>query len=263
MGDQMLKIKDFADMKVFEQLLADWADATGLATVAIDADGTYISECYNFTEFCINLTRGTTEGKKRCEKCDQEGKGVYNCHAGLIDFSIDLVVNDEKVGAVIGGQVLPKTPDENEFRQVAREIGIDEDTYINALEKVNVKTESSINASARLLGDTLNNFLNFSYYMKYSGSLLENMTSGVAECEELIKRIQGMTKSLNSIQSKQNILALNASIEAARAGDAGKGFAVVAKEVGNLSQQSKELNEQISTTVLGISNAVKSMTGNN
>lgn len=259
----MLKIKDFADMKQFEALMANWAQATGLATVAIDAEGNYISGTYNFTDFCINLTRGSDEGKRRCEKCDRDGKGVYSCHAGLIDFSIDLVVNGEKVGAVIGGQVLPKEPDEAEFRSVAREIGVDEDMYIRALQKVTVKNEDAIKASANLLGDTMNNFLNYSYYMKYSGNLITNMSSGVAECEKQVNSIQEMIKELNSIQSKQNILALNASIEAARAGDAGKGFTVVAKEVGNLSQQSKELNEKISTTVLNISNTVREMAGNN
>lgn len=255
----MIKINEFADMKKFEQIMSDWAEATGLATVAVDAGGEYISDCYNFTDFCINLTRGSEEGRRRCEKCDRTGKGVYNCHAGLIDFSIDLIVADEKVGAVIGGQVLPKEPDEEQFREVAREIGVNEDLYIRELRKVNVKTEESIKASAALLGETLNNFLNFEYYVKSNGAMIESMSSGIAECERLVGNIQDMTKELNSIQSRQNILALNASIEAARAGEAGKGFAVVAKEVGNLSQQSKRLNEEISQTIVGISKAVHSM----
>lgn len=36
--------------------------STGLATVAVGADGKYISACYNFTDFCIKLTRGSAEG---------------------------------------------------------------------------------------------------------------------------------------------------------------------------------------------------------
>ena len=255
----MIRIQDFADMKKFEEIMSNWAIATGLATVAVDANGEYISENYNFTDFCMRYTRGCQEGKRRCEKCDKEGKGVYNCHAGLVDFSIDLVVNDEKIGAVIGGQVLPSQPDEDKFRKVADEIGVDPDLYVRALEKVPVRSEAAIQASATLLGDTLNNFLNYEYHKKYNGSLISSMNDGVAECERLVNIIQDKTKNLNSIQARQNILALNASIEAARAGDAGKGFAVVAKEVGTLSQQSKNLNEEISKTVLDISNAVHGM----
>ena len=56
-----MKIQDFTDMKAFEDIMATWAKATGLATVAVGADGEYISDCYNFTDFCIKYTRGTKE----------------------------------------------------------------------------------------------------------------------------------------------------------------------------------------------------------
>ena len=69
-----MKIQDFCDMNKFEQIMSNWAKSTGLATVAVGSDGKYISDCYNFTEFCIDLTRGCPEGKKRCEKCDREGQ---------------------------------------------------------------------------------------------------------------------------------------------------------------------------------------------
>lgn len=255
-----MKIQDFTDMEKFEHIMENWAKATGLATVAVGSDGKYISECYNFTDFCIKLTRGSEEGRRRCEQCDREGNGVYRCHAGLIDFGIDLVVNGEKVGSVIGGQVLPENPDENKFAKVAREIGVDEDAYLKALDKVNVRTEEAINASANLLGDALNNFINSEYNSKFNGQLIERLSTGVSECENLVKDIQQNTADLNRIQQRQNILALNASIEAARAGDAGKGFAVVAKEVGNLSVESRQLNEQITKTIDNISKVVHNMT---
>ena len=92
-----MKIQDFADMEKFESIMSDWAVATGLATVAVGADGKYISECYNFTDFCIKLTRGSKEGCRRCEKCDAEGQGVYHCHAGLVDFGIPLKLSDGTV----------------------------------------------------------------------------------------------------------------------------------------------------------------------
>ena len=72
-----MRIQDFTDMKQFEHIMANWAAATGLATVAVDKDGNYISECHNFTDFCMKLTRGSKEGCARCEKCDREGKEVY------------------------------------------------------------------------------------------------------------------------------------------------------------------------------------------
>lgn len=255
----IMQIQDFTNMEKFEQIMSNWAIATGLATVAVGADGKYISKCYNFTDFCIKYTRGSKEGLKRCEKCDQEGNGIYHCHAGLIDFGIDLVVNGEKVGSVIGGQVLPEHPDEEKFRAVAKEIHVNEDEYIEALNKVNVRTEEAIRASATLLGEVLNNYINSEYNAKYNGVLIENLSSGITECEKLVNNIRRSTIQLNGIQSKQNILALNASIEAARAGDAGRGFAVVASQVEKLSKDSKVLNSSISETVENISEVVHNM----
>lgn len=254
-----MDIRDFTDMSKFESIMANWAQATGLATVAVGADGKYISECYNFTDFCIKLTRGSAEGRARCEKCDREGQGVYSCHAGLIDFAIPLEVDGQKVGSVIGGQVLPEKPDEAAFRKVAQEIGVNEDQYIKALQKVNVRTESAIKASAELLGQVLNNFINTEYTRKKNGVIIDKLEQGVEETHKLVEKITSKTSELKALQNKQKILALNASIEAARAGERGAGFAVVAKEVGKLSEQSTVVNREIEEIVEKISDAVEKM----
>lgn len=254
-----MDIKEFTDMEEFERIMSNWAKATGLATVAVGADGKYISECYNFTDFCIKLTRGSKEGCARCEKCDREGQGVYHCHAGLIDFGIPLEVEGVKVGSVIGGQVLPEKPDEAKFRQVAREIGVNEDQYIEALQKVNVRTEEAIHASAGLLGQVLNHFINSEYAKKKNGVIINKLSSGVSATHELVEQITMKTTELKALQNKQKILALNASIEAARAGEKGAGFAVVAKEVGKLSEQSTLVNKEVEDIVQKIADAVEAM----
>lgn len=254
-----LRIKSFADMQQFEKIMMNWAKATGLATVAVGSDGRYISDCYNFTDFCIKYTRGSREGCRRCEHCDRTGKGVYYCHAGLIDFSIDLVVNGQKLGAIIGGQVLPDNPDEEKFRKVAREIDVDEDEYIEALKNVNVRSEEVINASAELLGDMLNSFINAEYNAKHNTILIKKLTEGVEECESCVNKITRCTRELDGLQRRQQILALNARIEAARVGDAGRGFAVVADNVGSLSVEYNKLSADISKNVTEIEQVVKNM----
>ena len=219
-----MKIQDFCDMNKFEQIMKNWANSTGLATVAVGADGKYISDCYNFTEFCIDLTRGSAEGKKRCEQCDREGHGVYPCHAGLVDFGIPITLEDGTVlGSIIGGQVLPENPDEEKFRQTARELGIDEDKYIKALKKVNVKTKEQIDASANLLGDVINMFVRASYANWKNENLVGELKGGIAKAAEQIEEATDKTKEIDGYSKRQQILALNASIEAARAGDQGGG----------------------------------------
>ena len=75
-----IRIEDFCDMKEFDRMMKDWAESTGLATVAIDNNGEYISGYYNFTDFCERLTRQSPEGLRRCIECDKRSTGIYLCH---------------------------------------------------------------------------------------------------------------------------------------------------------------------------------------
>ena len=248
-----MKIQDFCDMDKFEQIMKNWASSTGLATVAVGADGKYISDCYNFTEFCIDLTRGSAEGKKRCEQCDREGHGVYPCHAGLVDFGIPITLEDGTVlGSIIGGQVLPENPDEEKFRQTARELGIDEDEYIAALNKVTISSEEKVRAATNLLELIVNQLVNLEYYKYTNTSMLHALQKKTQESASFVDVINKDTSQLKAISSKQRMLSLNASIEAARNGEAGAGFAVVANSMQDLAEQSAAIYNNIEESVQGI-----------
>ena len=255
-----MRIEEFCDMTTFEAIMKNWALSTGLATVAVGADGQYISDCYNFTEFCIDLTRGSKEGAARCEKCDREGKGVYPCHAGLYDFGIPIELADGTVlGSVIGGQVLPEHPDEEKFRQVAKELGIDEDKYIEALHKVNVKNKDQIDASAKLLGDAINLYVQSCYDKHVNDTYLVKLQDGFNEIAPEVQEAVDCVGKIESFAKKQNMLSLNASIESARAGEAGKGFAVVANEVQGLAKDMDVTSKIIRQKLDTVSNIVNSL----
>jgi methyl-accepting chemotaxis protein len=64
--------------------------------------------------------------------------------------------------------------------------------------------------------------------------------------------ITGIVQLITNIAKQTNILAINASIEAARAGNAGKGFAVVAEEVMRLAQQSRKASEEIADKIAAV-----------
>jgi signal transduction histidine kinase/ligand-binding sensor protein len=170
-------IRDFCDMDRFEQMMKDWAASTGLATVAAGRDGKYISGCYNFTDFCQKLTRRSPEGLRRCLECDRRGTGIYQCHAGLVDFSAPITLEDGTLlGSIIGGQVLPEKPDEAKFRTTAEELGIDGDTYLKALHEVNIRSQEEIQSAADLLANVINMFVRTSFAARKNAASLTERT---------------------------------------------------------------------------------------
>ena len=254
-----MHISEFMELSLLQEIQDRFSDATGLAAIAVDADGRYITEGSNFTDFCMKYTRANNEGNRRCVKCDTECKGTYYCHAGLMDFSNDIIVDGVKVGAVIGGQVLPEEPDEEKFRRIAKELGIDEDAYVEAVRKVPVRSEKSIRASADFLGIVVNQVVNLEYLKKQDKERLKILEEELLNATNAVEAIKNDIKKLEGISSKQNILALNASIEAARAGSAGTGFAVVAKQMGELSKQSQSIYQKIELSSREIDKAVSRM----
>lgn len=240
-----MKILDYIEQKELQQIQDLFSASTGLAAIAVDQEGSYITEGSNFTDFCMKYTRNTELGKARCEKCDAECTGTYFCHAGLMDFSEDIIINGEKVGAIIGGQVLPNPPEIEKFENIAKELGIPVEKYIGALSKVPIKTEKSIRASAKLLGEVVNTIVNMEYLKRVDEDSLKILNEEIASAFACSENITSRSRNLQSIASKQNILALNASIEAARYGQEGAGFTVVATEMGKLSKNSGDIYDGI------------------
>ena len=83
---------------------------------------------------------------------------------------------------------------------------------------------------------------------------VEGLAEGANRIGEVVTLIQ-------DIAEQTNLLALNATIEAARAGEAGKGFAVVASEVKNLANQTAKATEEINAQVQGIQGTTQDAVG--
>lgn len=88
---------------------------------------------------------------------------------------------------------------------------------------------------------------------------VNNFEQLIANAANLIQEINEKSLQLNKIESKQNILSLNASIEAARAGEFGRGFAVVAAEVGKLAVNSGEINKSIKESLKELTQTINEL----
>ena len=73
--------------------------------------------------------------------------------------------------------------------------------------------------------------------------------SEINELKTQSQTISNFVKTINEIAEQTNLLSLNASIEAARAGDAGRGFAIVAEEIRKLADQTVKAAGQIHSIV--------------
>ncbi len=78
---------------------------------------------------------------------------------------------------------------------------------------------------------------------------VEDVTNVFAKLNEQMEQIAAVTEQLNGIANSTKMLALNASIEAARAGDQGKGFAVVASKVQDLAFDSSKCSDRVDEIV--------------
>lgn len=193
------------------------------------------------------VTNATNELEKSAGSVEEVSEAINDC-------SQDITQAIEEIHEGIGRQ------SENALECVART-----DTLSNELQEVTrviEKVEALVNENETMISRGME----FVQLLGERAHTTTEITSEVGSSIESLKKeyeiINSFVETITSISEQTNLLSLNASIEAARAGDAGRGFAVVAEEIRKLADDSAKAAGEIQRNVSHIMSQTESSVQN-
>ena len=169
---EQLHLTDLFELDELQRLQESLSAALGISAGIVDENGMALTNNVSPCEFCYKYTKGSKEGLKRCQACDQYGAELakkngstqmYTCHAGLENYAVPILVAGKYLGCMVGGQVLHEPLKEEQVRACAKELGIEPEEYVEAAGRIPVVSKEKLSSTT----DFLTNMINILFYKAY------------------------------------------------------------------------------------------------
>ncbi len=195
---------DLLDFSMLQETQDAFAKATGVASIITQVDGTPITEPSNFCRLCSEIIRKSPKGLANCIQSDsiigrpnQDGPVIQPClSGGLWDAGASIYVDGRHIANWLIGQVRDSNLDMERMLAYAREIGIDESFYKEALEEVPVMSKEQFTQVAQalfLISSQLSSLAHRNYQLASQSERLEGMvaerTKELRESEERYRNL--------------------------------------------------------------------------
>ena len=197
-GTEDIAFEDLFNLEDIQRIQDEFAEATGTASLITLPDGTPLTRPSNFSHLCGTLIRQSEVGRRKCEYSDAklghdniDGPTIHSClSAGLCNAGAGITVGGRHVANWLVGQVRDGTQNENEIRAYAREIGVDEETFMEAYGQVPFMPRQRFEMVAKAL---------FSLAKQLSATAYQNVQQA--------RFIAGWKKAEKALQNSERTLA--------------------------------------------------------